>query len=161
MASLMKKRVSSANIAACKNPMKSSNIMSGTGPKYGAKYVATMMSTSPAIMLPNNRNESEMRRANSPISSTSPTANPIKPEWKLMNLPIYFHAPITVKPVISITTNEMMASASVTLRSVLTLRRRGKNSFTPSETWKKPIEPMPGVNSRRLSGDNKRKNGGG
>ena len=59
---------------------------------------------------------------------------------------------MTATPVTSITRNASMASMSVTLRSVFTLRSSGVNSVP----WKKPTEPMPGVNSRRFDVNTKR-----
>src|SRR3989344_6980796 len=106
----MKKRVSSEKIAAWMKPTKTSNAMKGTGKKYGTKYAMTSIKTSPAKMFPKRRKENEMRRAISEKNSMIPTTKPIN-DLKLKNLPAYLNAPMVRIPVISITRNEIMASA--------------------------------------------------
>ena len=75
--------------------------ISGTGRKSGMNAVATIISTSPAKILPNKRNENDIRRAISEKSSIMPTIKP-STDLKLTNFPAYFKKPNTTTPLISI-----------------------------------------------------------
>ena len=64
-------------------------------------------------------------------------------DLKVMNLPAYFHTPKVVTPATSIVTKEIIASARVTFKSVLTDRKSGMKPCSS----KKPKLPTPGMNS--------------
>src|SRR3989338_1280050 len=103
--------------------------------------------TSPAKMLPNNRNESEIILPNSLIISRKPT-NAAMGLFKEMNFPTCSRMPTMIKPNICESVTTTRASAMVMLRSEYTERKRGTNVSFPSCASRKPILPTPG-NSRK------------
>lgn len=123
----MKKSVRSAKMAACMNPIKTSNKSIGTGTTSGTKCLTTRRSTHPAKIFPKRRNENDIKRATSEKSSMIPVKNP-KTELRLTNFLPYFKKPIVATPKISITKNEIIAKARVTFKSVFMGRKSAVNS---------------------------------